>query len=103
MSIESLRLRVSENLAGVPVQASSGTETVEQYLFEVAKEKLKRAGNFVPLTGTKSLKFLNSTDTLIYARGLVNIWLQFARSIKNSSGTEEETLKALLNFREEQK
>lgn len=96
-----LMLEVSKRLSGEVVAPKSQEITLEQYLFQVAQKKLQSHGNMVALGGTKSMVLLHGEQLQEVTKELVSRWKQFAqKSLKKLSGSEEETLRALLQYQE---
>ena len=96
-----LMLEVSKRLSGEVVYPKSQEMTLEEYLFQVAQKKLQSHGNMVALGGTKSMILLHGEQLQEVARELVSRWKQFVgKSLKKLSGSEEETLRALLQYQE---
>jgi len=102
-TLHDLRLYVSKVLAGDVVQPSKPDESIELYLYEVARQKLKQKGDFVVSPGTKAFHKLTEKDAEVASAKMVNNWLKHAKStkaVKNSGGHEEDVLMALLDYKE---
>ena len=99
-TIYSLRLQVSKHLAGKVVQPESPSESLEVYLYEVAREKLKMKNDYVVPPGTKAFIKLSDDEAKKASVRQVSKWLASGKAVKGSYGNEEDILMALMRWSE---